>query len=307
MTRHAVGREAMRPVRRASLVLAFGLALTAPVAAQPVPPADSGSAGATRWEARNQLGASINNAGLQDVFEVGWQRPLGRSTHPLRSGAHVAAGVVNVITPSMTRLGGWVQVAPLSVVSVRVGAEPGAYFGTFHSLQSFQSYGDPFDTDTRNARGKGRAATGLRAYVTPAAQFRAGPFAFRSTADVEWWRAGVAGPLYYEPARDTLLRADGGWLVNATTVALLQRDGGGGGFTAGGVLHHLTRVADAPGNRIQRLGAIAMHEFGTPRLGVPHLRLTATAWRYLDDPSKHGEWGAAIAAGVRFVPGERRR
>lgn len=294
-------------LRRGGIALVLGLVVPAGAAAQPVPPADAGPADGSRWETRNQLGASINNAGLQDTLEVAWQRPLTTSTHPLRSGAHVAAGVVNVVTPSMNRMGAWVQVAPLSVVSLRVGAEPSAYFGTFHSLMSFQAYADPFDTDTRNDRGKGRAATGVRAYATPAVQFRAGPIAFRSAADVEWWRAGIAGPLYYEPARDTLLRADGDWLVNATTVALYQRDRAAGGFSAAGVLHHLTRVVDAPANRIQRLGAIGIHEFGSPIAGVPHVRLTATVWRYLDDPSKRDEWGAALALGFRFVAGETRR
>ena len=293
------------PVVRAVLLL--GSVLAASADAQTLTPSDTGSPDGVRREVRNQIGASINNAGLQDTLEISWQRPLTTSTHPLRSGAHVAAGVVNVLTPSMDRLGGWVQMAPLSIVSVRIGAEPGAYFGTFHSLMSFRGYDDPFDKDTRDARGRGRAATGLRAYVTPAAQFRAGPMVFRTTADIEWWRAGVSGPFYYEPARDTLLKADGDWLVNATTVALYQRDGGTGGFTSGGVLHHVMEVADAPDNRIQRLGLIAMHEFASPRFGLPHLRVTATAWRYLDDPSKRHEWGAAMAADFRVILAERRR
>lgn len=283
---------------RAGLLL--GTVLVAGASAQTAPPADAGPIDGPQSELRHQVGGSINNAGLQDTLEIAWQRRLTTSTHPLRSGAHLSAGVVNVLTPSMDRLGGWVEYAPLSVVSLRVGAEPSGYFGTFHSVMAFQRYDDPFDADTRDARGSGRAASGLRTYVTPALQLRAGPVAVRTTADIEWWKVNVAGPLYYEPARDTLLRARGDWLVNATTVALYQRDRSAGGFTAGGVLHHVMQVFDAPDNRIQRLGVIAMHELASSHFGLPHLRATVTAWRYLDDPSKRHEWGAAIAVGFRI-------
>ncbi len=283
---------------RTGVVLGSLLATT--VAAQTTPPADAGASGGPTRELRHQIGASINNAGVQDTLEIAWQRPLTTSIHPLRAGAHLSAGVVNVLTPSMDRLGGWVEYAPLSIASLRVGAEPSAYFGTFHSVLAFQGYDDPFDADTREARGAGRAATGLRSYVTPAVQFRAGPVAVRTAADIEWWRVDVSGPFYYEPARDTLIRARGDWLVNATTVALYQRDRAAGGFTAGGVLHHVMQVFDAPDNRIQRLGVIAMHELAAPHFGLPHLRATVTAWRFLDDPSKRSEWGAAVAVGFRI-------
>lgn len=278
----------------------LGTALAATAYAQTTPPVDAGPADAPRRELRHQIGASINNAGLHDTLEISWQRPVTASTHPLRSGAHLSAGVVNVLTPSMDRVGAWVEYAPLSVVSLRVGAEPSGYFGTFHSVLAFQGYDEPFDAEIRDARGAGRAATGVRSYVTPAVQFRAGPVAFRTTADIEWWKVNVSGPWYYEPARDTLLHARGDWLVNATTVALYQRDRAAGGFTAGGVLHHVMQVFEAPDNRIQRLGVIAMHELASPHFGLPHLRATVTAWRYLDDPSKRHEWGAAVAVGFRF-------
>lgn len=249
---------------------------------------------------RNQVGAAINNAGLQDTLEISWRWPTAGSSHPLRAGAHKALGVVAVLTPSTSRLGAWAQWAPLSVLTVRAGAEPVVYFGTFHSLQTFPSYDAPFDADTRRAGG-GRSALGLRAYVSPSLQLRVGPVVARTTADVEWWRARLAGPLYYEPARDTLLATGGGALVNATSVAMYQRDRPAGGFTSAGVLHQVTEVFDAPANRIQRLGAIAVHEFPARPFGLPHLTVSAMGWRYLDDPSKRDEWGGAATIAIRFV------
>lgn len=261
-------------------------------------PAEGGS-GRERT-VRNQVSAAVNNAGLQDTFEVSWRWPTGGSTHPLRTGAHTAIGLVGVVTPSTGRVGAWAQWAPLSVIAVRAGAEPVAYFGTFHSVQTFQVYDAPFDADTRRAGG-GRSAAGLRGYVSPTLQMRVGPLVVRTTADVERWRVNLAGPLYYEPARDTLLSTRGGTLVNATSIAMYQRDRSGGGLTGAGVMHHLTEVFDAPANRIQRLGAIGTHEFAARPFGLPHLTVTATVWRYLDDPSKQGEWGAGATVGLRFV------
>lgn len=270
------------------------------VAAQPIPAAEGG-AGAPAREVRQQVGAAINNAGLQAVTELAWRWPSGRSGHPLRRGAHTALGVVHVLTPSMDRVGGWMQWAPLSILSVRAGVEPALYFGTFHSVQTFPGYDAPFDADTRSAGVAGRRAIGLRSYVSPAFQARLGPVAVRTTADVEWWRVNLAGPRYYEPARDALLATRGDALLNMTSVVLYQHERLAGGSSAAGVLHHLMRVFDAPQNRVQRLGLIGMHEFAGRPLRLPHLTVTATAWRYLDDPSKRDEWGAAASLGVRFV------
>ena len=281
----------------ASLILAF---LPGAVVAQPIPAAEGGAAAPAR-EVRHQLGAAVNNAGLQAVTELAWRWPSGASAHPLRRGAHTAVGVVHVLTPSMDRVGGWLQWAPLSILSVRAGVEPAVYFGTFHSVQTFPGYDAPFDADTRSTGAAGRRAVGLRSYVSPAIQARIGPVAFRTTADVEWWRVGLAGPRYYEPARDTLLATRGDALLNMTSVAMYQHERPGGGTSAGGVLHHLMRVFDAPQNRVQRLGLIGVHEFSGRPLQLPPLTLTATAWRYLDDPSKRDEWGAAASLGVRFV------
>ena len=128
------------------------------------------------------------------------------SRNSLLAGAHAAAGITHSLTPSYTRLGAWVELSPLSVLDLRAGVEPGAYFGTFGSLQSFASYTDRFDDAARNAQGNSaRPGTGSRLYFSPTLKMRVGPFVAASGADLEWWRSSASGPLYYEPARDTLL------------------------------------------------------------------------------------------------------
>jgi len=265
--------------------------------AQTVPPADGTSATRRHPAVRWQLGASVNNPGLQQTVEVVWTTPLTTSSHPVLAGAHVSGAVVSVTTPAQARLGGWVEYAPLAIAAVRIGFEPGGYFGTFNSVMSFPRYDEDFDRETRNRRGGGTAALGTKAYVSPSLQGRVGPMVARVSADIERWHVSASGPYFYETTRDTLLRNKGDWLLNAATVVMYERRDARGGTLSGGVLHAATRVFDAPGNQSQRLGAILVREVSGRRLRLPNPRATAIVWRYQQDPSKSGQWGAALAIG----------
>ena len=249
-------------------------------------------------EMRGQLGASMNNLGVQNTIDVTWTWPLSASTNPLLSGAHLTTGITNALTPAQARLGGWVEVSPLSILDVRAGVEPTAYFGTFNSLQSFESYSDSFDTDSRKVRGGGKAGTAARFYVSPTLKMKAGPIVAAAGADVEWWRSNAEGTLFYEPTRDTLLKSDGERLVSTSALVMYQHSMRAGTLSFG-ALHTTTEVSDARINRIQKLGAIVVRQFDAHRFHLPSPRITAVVSRYLADPSKEGEWGAALAVGFR--------
>ena len=251
---------------------------------------------------RGQLGASFNNPGLQNTLEVSWTRPLSASTSPLFADAHLAVGLVSVTTPAVARLGGWVEYSPLSILDIRAGIEPAAYFGQFNSLLSFTGYGDPYDRKTRDARkdlGELESGSGSRAYLSPALKVKQGHLVARAGAEFERWSSSAAGPMFYEPTRDVLMKASGDYLVNTSTLVMYQHDDASGGVLSGGFVHNLTHVFEAPDNRCQRLGVIGIREFGSPHFGVPHVRVTATVWRYLEDPSKQSQWGGALAIGFR--------
>ena len=277
---------------RAAGVLTLTTALLAPSpASAQQPPAE------TVRELRGQLGASINNAGLQNTLELSWMRGISRSTHPLLSGAQVGGGVVHALTPTQMRLGAWFQYSPLSVLDIRAGFDPSVYFGTFNSLQGFDSYADPFDTDTRKARGGGKAGYSTRLYVSSTLKMKAGPIVASATGDLESWRSNASSAYFYEPTRDTLLktRRDG---LGAMSAVLMYQHGMGEGTFSVGALYAGSRVFDAPeSNSVEKLGAIAIREFGGERFGLPRPRLTLVVARYLEDPSKQGEWTAAAAIG----------
>lgn len=289
-------RQLIRFVVAAGLVLA-GRPESAWAQAQ-----DGASPSGARREVRGQIGASINNAGLQNALDVAWTWPATRSQHPLLSGAHISTGVTNMVTPTQAKLGGWIEYAPLSILDLRAGIDPWAYFGTFDSLMGLASYDQPFDPDSRRAHGGARAGTAARAYLSPTLKFKAGPIVGSAGAEFEWWRSSSDGEFFYEPTRDTVLRSSGDQLITTTIVLMYQWTTGPGSLSVGG-LHTRARVADAPGNRIQKLGLMAVKQFGAAHFGLPQPRLTLVAGRYLDDPSKQGQWTAAIAVG--FGKGRR--
>jgi hypothetical protein len=199
----------------------------------------------------------------------------------------------------MTRAGGWVEYAPLSVFAVRAGLEPIGYFGSFSSLMPFPSYDAPFDKDVLSGKAGSTAGVGLKGHVTPTIQFRAGPIAARASADFEHWQSSADGPYFYEATRDQLLASGGDQLINTTTVAMYERRAGEGGSRAAGLFHGLTRVFDAGQNQSQRLGIIAVRQFASTHMKLPRPRFTVLLYRYLDDPSKEGGWGGAVAIGFK--------
>ncbi len=287
-----LARPLLNPRAMKNLVSAVLALLVAPVLAS----GDAPLAGeAPHRELREQIGASVNNLGLQNSLDLSWRWPLSASSNPLLSDAHLTLGLTHALTPSYTRVGAWAELSPLSVLDLRVGMEPAVYFGTFNSLMSFNSYSDPFNNDARDKRGGAAFGTAGRVYVSPTLKMKAGPLLAAASADFEWWKSDAAGPLFYEPARDTLLKTKGDRLLSTSSVLLYQRVLGPDGILSTGLIHQLTYVRDAPANKIQRLGVLVVREFGAKRFGLPHPSLVAMLAYYLDDPSKKHQMSAALA------------
>ena len=132
-----IGRQSALSGGRAILIrlvaVAFCSLSAAPV---PGPPASesgrhdairAGSTSTTRpggvTELRGQQGASINELGIQQSFDLSWRRALSASPQ-IRCcpGAHVAVGGSTAFTPAHVRGGGVGRGAPLSIFVIRVEA-----------------------------------------------------------------------------------------------------------------------------------------------------------------------------------------
>lgn len=259
-------------------------------------------------EVRNSFGGSFNPLGLQDVLDVSWRRPLSGSQNRLLSEAHVSFGLSQRLTPAYDRLGVWAELAPLSVLDIRAGVEPVVYFGTFKSLLYFPEYSARFNDDARKARAD-EAAFGLagRVYVAPTLKARIGSVLVRARTEFDWWRARDKGRFFYEPSRDTLLRASGDAMVTGEAVLLYEWKFAAGRKLLLGPVYDLTWVYDARENRKQDVGVVGVWQPGVKSLGLREPVLFAKVFYYLEDPWKKHELGAQLAVGFAIGrPGRSR-
>jgi hypothetical protein len=254
-------------------------------------------------EWRNTFGVMVNVVGLEDILDVTWTWKLSDSKNPLLSDAHVTLGATNTFSPAYDRVGGWVEVSPLSILDLRAGVEPTFYFGLFNSLQDFAGYDSPFDEDFRDENNDSYAGLALRTYVAPTLKLKVGRVAAVYGIEVEWWRAGGDGPFFYEPARDTLLESDGDRVVRTSGALLFELRRGAGRQTLLGPTHQLMRVEGARRNQVQRAGLLLLHDLGPRRFGLSRPQLIVQVARYIDDPFKEDELWALAA--IRFGFGAR--
>lgn len=111
--------------------------------------------------------------------------------------------------------------------------------------------------------------------------------------------------MFYEPTRDTLLAVGGDDLASLSTAIVYQRPLAGGGQLMFGPMHSITRVHASQLNQVQKLGVVAVHQMSGTHFGLIRPSISAQAAYYLDDPSKHGQWSAALAVGFSISKHQR--
>jgi hypothetical protein len=220
-----------------------------------------------RRELRNVLGMSVNNIGLQDSLELSWIRS-----------ERVRLVLNPVVSPSYGRAGAWARFTPHPAFELGAGLEPAAYFGTFNSLKSFESYSDPFDGEARSER-ESHFGVGGRACLAPRLRMKAGPIVAQAGADLEWVVVKRAGPL--------LLRADPRHAAPGRRRSL-ARDVGRAAIAA-----QSGRRRNPRGRRELRDGLRVRRPF-EPRASARRARHTRVRWEALRPTEAH-------AAGQRLL------
>lgn len=284
--------------------LSFGLllAFSSPASADdaPAPAADPTPTPAVReWKrhVENTFAFVLNPLGIQDAVDVSWSRRLNGSESLIRKDAHVAFGLSNKLTPAFERLGAWVEVSPLSIIDLRVGVEPVYYFGTYKAFLRFPSASARFDDDVIEDRVK-EAASGLanRFYFAPTLKARAGSVVLRVRAEISRFKAGDKGePFYYEPAWDTLIKAAGSTVVTTETIALREFKLAGGKTLLLGPVYDLTRVSEAPANRKQDIGILAVWSKSGAVHALKDPTIAAKVFYFLEDPWRRHEPALQLA------------
>lgn len=142
---------------------------------------------AWRLQYSNSTFARVNPLGLIDVFRLGVRRRLSGSDSLLLKDTSAFAGLSILATPAFARVGGTVEVQPLSVLRLFGGADAGGWFGTFDQVASFADTTSAYDDRTLSdlgASGQTAATTGSSVWGGVTLLAAAGPAVVRSTTQV---------------------------------------------------------------------------------------------------------------------------
>jgi hypothetical protein len=199
--------------RKATLLAAAALLFTPAIAraqADPPPPA-------LRVFYRNVLAARVNPLGLIDDLRVSVRRRLFEPGGALTRETFAGVGTSLVLSPAFVRYGPFVEVQPLSILTLAAGVEAQGYFRSFDQLQSFPTAQAAYDDDTLAANGdddRHYATTACVAFLEARLQAKVGPVVVRSAMRAQH-TAVTARPghvAYYDQILDILVPTNG-WLV----------------------------------------------------------------------------------------------
>lgn len=262
-------------------------------------------------EIRNTTGASFNLIGLQNALDLSWKWSTTESTNPVVSDAHVAAGITEAFTPSFNRVNLWFEYSPLSILDLRVGVEPIAFFGTYSSVIDFDGYDAPYDPLTTVVRAdENEPGFGGRLYFEPTFKIKVKDVIFAAYSDLEYWRLfnQDAPAFFYEPARDTIIQTDGDFVMTTSAVLLQEFNYDQGRKIIAGFTYDRLDVFAAPQNQRQHTGVLAVAQLAEEVPFAPSIKrptLIGRVFYYIKDRpdlDKNDEVGGQVA--IRVFLGE---
>lgn len=220
----------------------------------------------------NLSAVRANPLGLVDFFYVTGRARLFDSDALLLRQNYVGAGVAGGLSPAWLRIGGIVEVKPLTVWRLWARYVFVQYFGTFDLLASFpgaeSDFSDSAIADRSDVPGtENQSASGTELTLGSDFQIKAGPVALRNftrgyRADMDL-RAGDT--TFYDQIYDILMPNEGWVITNETDLLYLTGFGliVGGRYTYSKPFyedrHELTD--SAPSNVIHRAGPLIAYQF----------------------------------------------
>lgn len=263
-----------------SAAASFVLLASALAAAQPEPPPPP----KVRVFYRDVLAVRVNPLGLINDTRLSVRRRLFEPSGALTRETFVGVGTSLVLSPAWARFGPFIEVQPLSVLTLAAGIEGQGYFRTFDQIQTFSSAKVAYDDDTLAANGdKDRHyQTWTRVgFLEARLQAKVGPVVARSAMRAQHTlvtspRGGVA---YYDQILDILVPTDGWLVTNDADVLVLATEhwilGARHTFT------HSFLPEPSTANETHRLGPLIGYRlFDTPyaMFNQPTINLLAQWW-----------------------------
>lgn len=206
----------------------------------------------------HSLVGSINPLGLENRMRLSVCAPLIRRPGLLFAFSNIEAGGVNYVSPTHIHLGGFVNLAPISVLVLR--AEVTGFFIWPLSLQGAGYIPLPSYEFTRDAlspppsKPQAGRAYGVRTLLGATLQGqlplgKRASLALVNAFTAEFWRVngldiptGQDLPFYYLARNDVTMRAAGDWVLSNTAVALVGIEVGSNYTVRLGVTDDLTLV-----------------------------------------------------------------
>lgn len=209
-----------------------------------------------------------NPLGLISAGEVEYRLRLYFHDHPALEQNYVSAALTPVLTPAFARLGGRVEVMPLTLLRLGVQYEFIPFFGNFDYLQSFDTPLAPVDDDAIEARGEAGenySTTATQLSFTGLLQAKVGPIAARTKVVLGRVSADLreGDDYFYDSTLDLILPRDGWLITNELDVLYI------GGRLVAGLRHTFLRsmltlpegTTDDPNNPVHRLGPLVLYQF----------------------------------------------
>ncbi len=239
----------------------------------------------------NLSAVRVNPLGLVDFFYLTGRVRLFDDDLLILRQNFIGGGLAGGLSPAWLRIGGIVEVKPLTVWRLWARYVFVQYFGTFNLLASFpgaeSDFSDSAISDRADQPGtENQSTNGTELTLGSDFQIKAGPIALRNftrayRADMELREGDTT---FYDQIYDVLM-PNGGWVVtNETDLLYLTRVGLilGGRYTYSKPFYEDRHRAsdDAPDNIIHRAGPLIAYQFDSEpggRIQTPTL-LLLTQW-----------------------------
>jgi hypothetical protein len=221
----------------------------------------------------NVFGARFNPLGLADLLSLDYRYRLYDRAEPLWREAGVGVVFEPSVSASVERIGGGIEIEPLTILRLRASYYLMGFTGAVGSVQSFTSplanFSDP-SLSLGKERGRNYATYGSQAELGAIAQVKFGPVGLRN--EVIFLRSDMklrAGDtVFYDPSDDALTPG-AGWLVtNDTDLVYFTTVGLTAGLHASVVEPFYPASAYAPGDPREnpngpmlRVGPLAAYTF----------------------------------------------
>lgn len=267
----------------------------------PTPPAEAPLVARHRLVYSNLLVLRVNPLGLEDRLMIGYNYRLYKKTGKLFRDAYIGVAFTPTVSPSIARIGGQIDIAPLTILRLRAGY----YLVNWYGSQKFKAHGfhspyDDYGPDALAERADMKQAipflNGGQAELGVLFQIKAGPIALRD--ELTAYHNNIRMPtdstgkqydVFYDLRHDILAPAKGWFLANDTDLLYVSKFGLNAGlrnslvhaFYPAGVYEPGDDASVNPNTPMDRLGPLLTYTFFDrphKRFNKPTLLFAAQWW-----------------------------